>query len=265
MGAWRIPVVVVMLWGLCACVGAQHQLPLVSDQEVFVAQAEIEQSAALKPVGRTPAQNQALLAAVARKLEASAGPICGLEDYSPCRFTVVYDPTDEVNAYATEDGRVVVNEGLLRYLASEDEVAAVVGHEMGHHLAGHIEKGQINAAVGQAVSMILVSALVVALGGDASAVNSSLDAAGSVGASVGHLSFSKEHEREADYIGAYLLARAGYDLDKARRLWVQLTRSSGNMQTDMFDTHPSGPERLAAWNQTVAEVRASDDLLPDLK
>ena len=54
-------------------------------------------------------------------------------------------------------------------------------------------------------------------------------------------------------------------MNTLRRLWVQLTKSSGNMQTDMFDTHPAGPDRLAAWDVAVAEVAASDDLLPEIK
>lgn len=85
-----------------------------------------------------------------------------------------------------------------------------------------------------------------------------------LGSSVGAVSFSKEHEREADYISAYILARAGFDLAKARVLWIKFTKESGRTQTSLFDTHPAGPERLAAWDKSVAEVAVSEDLLPKL-
>ena len=52
------------------------------------------------------------------------------------------------------------------------------------------------------------------------------------------------------------------DLDKARNFLVTLARASGRKETGMLDTHPAGPERLAAWDKAVAEIRASGGALP---
>ena len=83
-----------------------------------------------------------------------------------------------------------------------------------------------------------------------------------LGAAIGRISYSKEQEREADYLAALILYRAGVDLDKARGILVTMARASGRKETGMLDTHPAGPERLAAWDKAVAEIRASNGALP---
>ncbi len=268
MGAWHLPAVVVLSLAVSACAGSMHRLPLISQEDVLHASDEIAAAPDLHTVRRTSGQNQALVQRAAQRLQNAVFALCNQTGHSPCRFEVVFDPSDEVNAYASGTDRIVIYEGLVKYLKTEDEVAAVIAHEMGHHIAGHIDKSQVNAGAGALVSAILYTAIMAAATGgdvDPSVFNSGLDSSVQLGAAVGQLSYSKEHEREADYIAAYLLARAGYDLDRARGLWVQLTKSSGNMHTDMFDTHPSGPDRLAAWDIAVAEVETSDDLLPEMK
>ena len=85
---------------------------------------------------------------------------------------------------------------------------------------------------------------------------------GQLGGAVGRISFSKEQEREADYLAAVILYRSGLDLDKARGFMVTIARASTRKETGMLDTHPAGPERLAGWDKAVAEVRASNGSLP---
>lgn len=268
MGAWHLPAVVALAWALSACAGSMHELPLISEDDVLHASDEIAAAPDLHTVRRNTGQNLALVQRASAQLQNAAFALCNQAGHGPCQFEVVFDPSDEVNAYASGTDRIVIYDGLIKYLETEDEVAAVIAHEMGHHIAGHIEKSQENASVGAVASAILYTVVIAAATGgnvDSSVYNSGLDSSAQIGAALGQLSYNKEHEREADYIAAYLLARAGYDLVRARGLWVQLTKSSGNMQTDMFDTHPSGPDRLAAWDITVAEVTASDDLLPEMK
>jgi predicted Zn-dependent protease len=78
----------------------------------------------------------------------------------------------------------------------------------------------------------------------------------------GRLSYSKADEREADYLGAYIMTRAGFDLDRSGTLWAKLTHLSGREQTALLDSHPAGPERLAAWRQVAAEIRANPNGMP---
>ena len=63
-------------------------------------------------------------------------------------------------------------------------------------------------------------------------------------------------------MAALILYRAGVDLDKARGLLVTMAAGSGRMATTFLDSHPAGPERVAAWDRSVAEIRASNGRLP---
>jgi hypothetical protein len=59
------------------------------------------------------------------------------------------------------------------------------------------------------------------------------------------------------------MARAGYDPEAGTDVWIKITKSSGHMKTELLDTHPAGPDRLAGWERAVNEVRYSSDLMPN--
>jgi len=82
------------------------------------------------------------------------------------------------------------------------------------------------------------------------------------GGHIGMIAFSKEQEREADLLAAYILARAGVDLQRAGRTFEVLTKLGSRTVASWKDTHPAGPERIVAWRKAVAEVEASPDKLP---
>ena len=91
--------------------------------------------------------------------------------------------------------------------------------------------------------------------------------AAQLGAGATRLVYSKGEEREADYLGAYLVARAGYDLDRAGNLWARLSRpdaaaTRSGALAGLLATHPAEAERLAAWRRAAEEIRASPDLMP---
>ena len=131
----------------------------------------------------------------------------------------------------------------------------MVAHEFGHHLADHIGRGFARStAAGYAVGTA-VGALISFGGLAAWAIG---QGAAQLGGSAARLAFSKEEEREADYLAAYLLARAGHDLDRAGGLWTKLAGSDGaQMASGLLATRPSSAEQLAAWQETVEELRAS--------
>jgi predicted Zn-dependent protease len=162
----------------------------------------------------------------------------------------------------------VVQRGLLELLQTEEEVAAVVAHEFGHHLGQHIEEKQRKAAIGAILAGVLAAGGAAAAGADlddpgmAGAIGSSMG----VGAAIGALSYSKSEEREADLLSAYLLARADYDLRKAGHVWQVLAQlDKKTTRSSLFDTHPAGPERMAAWDKAIVEVEHSPTKLPPWK
>jgi predicted Zn-dependent protease len=204
-------------------------------------------------------QATVVLTAVSQRLAAAAQPLCNSYLGQPCGFRVALDRSATPRAAMTGPGEVTVSLGMMSLLGSEDEVAAVVGHEFGHHVAGHIGKRRVRSfAAGTVVGTLLGA--VVPFGGIAGWALG--QGAAQIGSRVTQLAFSKDEEREADYLSGYLVARAGYDLDRAGLVWVRLTRGGPTETPGWLDSHPGAPERLAAWRNTIDEVRASSDLLP---
>ena len=84
------------------------------------------------------------------------------------------------------------------------------------------------------------------------------------GGRIGQLAFSKEQEREADLLAAYVLARADIDLERAGRTFEVLAKLDGYALSTWRNTHPMGAERIVAWRKAIAEVDASSDKLPTM-
>lgn len=255
--------------GLSACSGADFALPSISDAEISQASLTVGSGASdLPKFQRSEAEYRQMLRNVSDRLTASAPALCRHAKVESCSIDLKYSDEDTVNAYASDRSSVTVHRGLLELLQSEEEVAAVVAHEFGHHLAEHIEEKQQNAAIGAILLGVLAAGGVAAAGGDMSdtAAANAVGTFAGVGAQIGALSYSKEQEREADLLSAYLLARAGYDLEKAGRVWWVLAQQNKNkVKSTLFDTHPAGPERIAAWEKATVEVEKSPDKLPPWK
>jgi predicted Zn-dependent protease len=168
----------------------------------------------------------------------------------------------EANAFASGRNHIAVTTGMMRLLESEDELAAVLAHEMAHHIANHVAEGTLRTQAG-AVAGALVGSVAGGVAREALGTDIGLSRLGAqTGAQAGRLVYSKADEREADYLGAWIMARAGFDPDRAGTLWAKLTHLSGKGTTALLDSHPAGPERLAAWRRTVEEIRANPEGMP---
>lgn len=251
---------------LSGCAGAQFKLPQVTEAEISQASLAVAgKTDSLDVHERSDGESREMVEHVTKRLRRVAPEVCQHAETS-CFFNVVYVDDDFPNALALEGGRIEVYRGLLQYLESEDELAAVIGHEMGHHIAEHLQEKQQNAAIGAVIAGILTAGAIAATGGNSynpyqaqDTINQSMR----LGASIGAISFSKEQEREADLVGAYLLERAGYNLFRAGRLYEVISAMDDKTRSSWLDTHPAGPERVAAWQKAIIEVRQSEDLLPD--
>jgi hypothetical protein len=158
-----------------------------------------------------------------------------------------------VNAFAS-DRDVFVTRGMLDFVKSDDELAVVVGHEFAHYAMLHIENSRSRAGVG-----LMADVLVAVLTGVSSNVFSS------VGAGM----YSLEQEFEADYVGAYMARRAGYDPSVAVGLWRRMSVSGAAYIDKDSSSHPSNAERGARFKEIVAEIDAKlergEELLPEMK
>lgn len=243
----------------CASSGG-YKAPTVSDQQV--AQVQVP-AGPVTTYNRTDDQNRVLLAQTFDKLKKAAAPICQQANMDCSNFTAEYTNHQQINAFASRGSHITVTSGLMKH-TSEAELAAVVAHEMAHHIGRHNQNTQQRAQIGGAVGAVLFGLGGAALGIDP---NKSAQIGAQLGQGTAVMSFSKAQEREADYVGAYILARAGYDLKSAGNVWNTLARMSGggNRPSGMLATHPSSGERIVAWEQTIGEVQASPDKLPKRK
>lgn len=268
---------IVLLMSVSACTGSQHRLATVSDADIGKINKEItvRQKTVFPVFNRSHAANRALLARVHNRLAGKVRPLCDYTGFKNCFFQTIYNSSDKVNAIAHDNYKITVYGGLLQYLRTDDEVAMVIAHEMGHHLANHNQEKLQNAMVGAAVSGILTAVVL----GAANHNNPYYGAAQqqrdqqtlrdmtNAGAAIGALSYSREEEREADLLGAYLLARAGYNLHASERtLWVltRLKAAQGvtNDRSAFGDSHPSSPERIASWRNVMSEIKVNPTKLP---
>jgi predicted Zn-dependent protease len=143
----------------------------------------------------------------------------------------------EVNAWCMPGGKIAVYTGLIQKLnATDEEIAAVMGHEIAHALREHSRERasqQINAG-------IVATGVGVALGGS----QGSMDMASLVTNLTYNLPNSRLHETEADRIGVELVARAGYDPRGAVSLWEKMRKVAGGGPPQWLSTHPSSDTRI---------------------
>ena len=156
-----------------------------------------------------------------------------------------------VNAYTFPGGAMGVTRGILADLDDEAQLAALLGHELGHVNARH-------AAQRQGQNMVAQAAIV---GLNVAAQNSDwggLVGMGSqIGASALLASYSREHEREADALGQEYLVKAGYPASgmvRLHQLLVTEEKSTPSLLQTMFSTHPMSRERMQA-AQAAADTR----------
>jgi len=161
-----------------------------------------------------------------------------------CDFLVIVDDrnTKTVNAFQTQsrDGRplVIFTQGLINKAQNADELAFVLGHEMAHHLEGHLTRQYESARAGA----ILLGGLTVMSGGTQDAV----DLAQQLGAEFGARRYSKDFELEADRLGTILAMRAGYDPVRGARFFSRLPDPGDKF----LGTHPPNAARVEMVRRT---------------
>jgi len=154
---------------------------------------------------------------------------------------------DTVNAHVMAGGKITVYTGLIRKLRlSDDEIAAVMGHEMAHALREHTREKMSQAAAGD---------LAIAIGGALLGVGQAGVQLASLGKQLAlDLPFSRGMESEADLYGLELAARAGYDPRAAVTLWQKMAQAGGSKGPGFLSTHPAPADRMAALEAAIPRV-----------
>ena len=232
----------------------RKQILLVSDQEVL-ASSLTQYSDYMKsaPVS-TNAKGKAMVTRVGKKIAAateqylkSNGMEAEVRNFA-WEFNLVKD--DQVNAFCMPGGKIVVYEGLLKLVSSDDELAVVVGHEVAHAVAKHSNERMSQQLMTQYGAQILTQAL--------SNKSAAIQKAGStiygLGAQYGlTLPFSRKHESEADYMGLIFMTMAGYDPNVAITFWQKMS-AGGASVPEFMSTHPSDATRIKDIQKILPEL-----------
>lgn len=160
----------------------------------------------------------------------------------------------QANAFCMPGGKIVVYEGILPYAKTDDQLATVISHEVAHAVAKHANERMSQQILrqygGNALGMILsnkgiatrrMGAILYDVGSQAFFT----------------LPYNRTHEHEADVIGLYLMAIAGYDYTQAEDFWINM--SGGKVaanQSDFWSTHPNDAKRIARIRQELPKVKA---------
>lgn len=153
---------------------------------------------------------------------------------------VVFD-SKEVNAFALPGGKIGVYNGLLTAAQTPNQLAAVIGHEVGHVLARHGNERVSQQFAAQQGLAVLDAWMASNNAGNRQTVMGLLG----LGTQVGVLMpFSRIQESEADTIGMHLMAMAGFDPRESVTLWQNMGKSGGKAPPEFLSTHPSHDTRI---------------------
>ena len=176
-----------------------------------------------------------------------------------CSNRVFFVKGEAINAY-TDGKDIAVTSGMLKF-ASDEELALVIAHELAHCVEKHIRKKKINSWIGTLTGGIVDAAIGVGLG------IPTYNRYSNAGAQIGTVAFSQSFELEADYIGLYILARAGFSTKNAAGFWRRMAEKSPLQSNSMMGTHPPTSQRYLLLRKTHLEIEhkkeSGESLMPN--
>ncbi len=164
-------------------------------------------------------------------------------------FILIED--EQVNAFCMPGGKVAFYTGILPYCQNETGIAVVMGHEIAHAIAEHGNERMSQALVQQMGGV----ALSVAIQNEPGQTQSLFAMAYGLGSQYGvMLPFSRKHESEADELGLYFMAMAGYDPQAAPAFWERMSKAGSSKPPEFLSTHPSDESRIGNLNKIMPKA-----------
>ena len=220
--------------------GRQQSL-MVSDGDVlslstqqyqeFMKTAKLSTNAANTAMVKRVGQN--LATAVTNYLNAN-GMAADVQNF---KWTFNLVENKEANAWCMPGGLICVYEGILPLTQDEPSLAIVLGHEIAHAVARHSAE-QMSTQIKQQYGMQIGAAVLGGMG-VGSNTSSIIQAIAAQGFNFKNLSYSRNHESEADHMGLIFAAMAGYDPQVAVAFWQRMAAASNNQRSEFLSDHPS--------------------------
>lgn len=171
---------------------------------------------------------------------------------------VVFD-SEQINAFALPGGKIGVYTGILEITENQDQLAAIMGHEVAHVIAKHSNERMSSSQAAAGLQALAG----LALGEQDPQTQKYAMAAIGVGLQYGVLMpYGRSHEKEADILGQELMAKSGFDPKAAVDLWHNMAKASNGAPPEFLSTHPSHDTRI---NKLTANLTATEPLYKQSK
>jgi beta-barrel assembly-enhancing protease len=238
-----------------ALVSAQTRITPPKNNYTPAQDVELGQKAAAEarqqlPVMRDDAVSS-YLEQIGRRLE---GGIPG--DLRHPEFRYTFEPVNvrEINAFALPGGPMFVNRGMIEAAHSEGEVAGVMAHEMSHVVLRH-GTAQASKAAKYEMGQVAGAVLGAIIGGGWGQV---ISQGTQFGLGTAFLRFSREYEKQADIMGAQIMARAGYDPRDMASMFTTIEKQGGSGGPQWLSDHPNPGDRSAYITKEAQALRVSN-------
>lgn len=261
-----------MMLVMAGCAKPTTQRPVYQASEVKLEQQKQAQAAKTAPKNFNAKQKYTReqinvmagrLGVIGEQVAQASGQLCQelTKGKGNCKFQVILD-ADKKGLNAHADGQhVVVYPAMIDFARNDSQLGFVIAHEFAHNIMGHMSALQRNVTIGALLGM---AADIAASSQGASTEGQFTQ----LGAQQGQLSYSSEFEHEADYVGLYILARAGMKIEDAPMFWREMSLAEPDA-IYISTTHPNNPQRTIEMDKTVREIRAKQQqglpLLPNIR
>ncbi|MCM0605614.1 MAG: M48 family metallopeptidase [Xanthomonadaceae bacterium] len=170
----------------------------------------------------------------------------------PADWEVIVFRDKAVNAFALPGAKIGVYTGIIPVASNQHQLAAVMGHEVGHVLARH---GSERVSEAGAANLVMTGLNAAKGSNKSSQLLNVLGVTAGAGLQVGLLAFSRTHESEADIMGLYSMARVGFDPRESVTLWKNMAKASGSKGiVEFLSTHPSNETRIQQLEEHMPEA-----------
>ncbi len=237
-------------------VTGRNQLSLISNAEIMPMAFQQYQEVIRKGPLSTNAEQTAMIKRVGVNIQKAVEQYMAEKNLSSqlqgfeWEFNLIDDPKT-VNAWCMPGGKVAFYTAILPICKDEAGVAVVMGHEVAHAIANHGRERMSQ----QMVAQFGLGTLGALMGQNPTAGNELLMQAVGAGTNIGMLSFSRQHESEADRMGLIFMAMAGYNPAEAPVFWERMNALGGGQQPPEFlSTHPSNETRIKDLNSWMPEA-----------
>lgn len=165
------------------------------------------------------------------------------------QWEVVVFEDPQANAFALPGGKIGVYTGILKIANNQDQLAAIIGHEMSHVLSHHANERM------SAGTLANIGLVVLGLASNRDQGTQLAIAALGLGVQFGILMpYSRAHETEADLLGLDIMAKAGFNPEEAPKLWQKMKQNKKEQIPEWMSTHPSDDTRIQQLSERVPEA-----------